>query len=353
MLDTRDGTGGVNGPVGWGQTITIDLSALVPADATSVVLNVTGTAPTVSTFVTVFPAGSPRPEASNLNLVPGQTRPNAVTVMVPPDRRVSLFNFAGAVHLIADLNGIYKTSSTHGFTAMSPVRALDTRFSGGALGPFSTRTVDLSGVLPASASAVTFNLTGTEPTDYTFVSAWPSGTPRPVASNLNLAPGETAPNQVTVTLGANRRVDLYNHLGNTHLIVDVAGYYAENIGTSYYAIEPQRIYDSRWPGEGPLDPSFGLEIWFGGMPPTFNAVTFNLTGTEPSQPMFVTSYPANLANPQPPAASNLNLVGGQTAPNLVTTGVGPGANEFGNPAYWTINNAGSVHVIMDWAGYFA
>ena len=96
VLDTRVGTGtGVVAPVGPGQTITIDLSALVPADATAVALNVTGTAPTASTYVTVFPAGTPRPLASNLNLVPNQTRPNAAVIAVPADRHVSLYNNVG------------------------------------------------------------------------------------------------------------------------------------------------------------------------------------------------------------------------------------------------------------------
>jgi hypothetical protein len=349
VLDTRVGTGtGVVAPVGPGQTITIDLSALVPADATAIALNVTGTSPTASTYVTVFPAGTTPPLASNLNLVPNQTRPNAVIVAAPADRRISLYNNAGNTHLIADLSGFYTTSSTHGFTSMSPVRALDTRVSGGPLGPGGVRTVDLSGLLPVSASTVTFNLTGTEATGSTFVTAWPTGSPRPLASNLNLTPGETAPNQVTVQLGTNRSVNLYNNIGNTHLIVDVAGYYAAGSGSSYFAIPPERIVDTRFDGFGPLTSDQILVVKPAGLPPTLSGVTFNLTGTEPSTSMYVTSWPGNS---DPPLASNLNLVAGQTAPNLVTVGVS--LNPEGNPEYWTINSVGSVHLIMDVAGYFA
>jgi hypothetical protein len=349
VLDTRvgTGTGGVVAPVGPRQTITVDLSAMVPADATAVVLNVTGTNPTASTHVTVFPAGMQRPLASNLNLVPNQTRPNAAVIAVPPDRRISLYNNAGNTHLIADLSGFYTTSSTHGFTPMSPVRILDTRLGSGPLGPGGVRTVDLSGLLPPSASAVTFNLTGTEATGSTFVTAWPTGSPRPVASNLNLTPGETAPNQVTVQLGTNRQVNLYNNVGNTHLIVDVAGYYAASTGSSYFAISPVRLIDTRLEPP-PLTPDDPLIMRNTNPLPTESAITFNLTGTQPSTGMHLTTWPGN--SPRP-LASNLNLSAEQTAPNLVTVAVS--RTPEGYTDFWTANSAGSVHVIMDMAGYFA
>jgi hypothetical protein len=348
VLDTRNGTGrgGVIAPVGPGRTITVDLSARVPADATAVVLNVTGTNPTAFTFITVFPAGTPRPVASNLNLAPNQTRPNAAVIAVPADRRISLYNNAGSTHLIADLSGFYTTSSTHGFTPMSPVRILDTRVGGVPLGPGRVRTVDLSG-LPPSASAVTFNLTGTEASGNTFVTAWPTGLPRPIASNLNLTPGTTAPNQVTVQLGTNRQVNLYNNAGNTHLIIDVAGYYAASTGSSYFAIPPRRIIDTR-NEPPPVTPDDPVIMRNTSPLPTESAVTFNLTGTQPSTGMHLTTWPGN--SPRP-LASNLNLVAGQTAPNLVTVRVSRTPEGF--TEFWTVNSTGSVHVIMDMAGYFA
>lgn len=351
VLDTRNGTGtgGVIAPIGQFQSITIDLSALVPTTATSVVLNVTGTAPTGNTFVTVYPAGTARPLASNLNLVAGETRANAVVVAVPADRRLSFYNNIGSTHVVADLAGIYTTTSTYGYTAISPVRALDTRISGGPLGPGATRNVDLSGLVPLNASAVTFNLTGVGATANTFVTAWPTGATRPLASSLNLGPNQTVPNQVTVALGTNRQISLFNNAGSTHLIVDVAGYYAESQGSSFFALSPERILDTR-PGGG-LTPDEYLIMQFFGAPSTMTAVTFNLTGTNATAPMYVTSWPGLDASPEP-LASNLNLVAGQTAPNLVTTAV----NYYAPDAafeFWTFNSNGYVDLIMDLAGYFA
>lgn len=352
VLDTRTGTGtGVIAPIGPAQSITIDLSALVPTTATSVVLNVTGTAPTGNTFVTVYPAGTARPLASNLNLVAGQTRANAVVVAVPADRRLSFYNNIGSTHVVADLAGIYTTTSTYGYTAISPVRALDTRVSGGALGPAAVRTVDLSGLVPANASAVTFNLTGVGATANTFITAWPTGVTRPLASSLNLGPNQTVPNQVTVALGTNRQISLYNNAGSTHLIVDVAGYYAESQGSSFYALSPERFLDTRFPPPDGLTPDEYLIMQFFGAPSTMTAVTFNLTGTNATAPMFVTSWPGLDASPEP-LASNLNLVAGQTAPNLVTVAVNYYAPDDAFE-FWTFNNNGYVDLIMDLAGYFA
>jgi hypothetical protein len=74
-------------------------------------------------------------------------------------------------------------------------------------------------------SAVVLNITGTEPTDGTYLTVWPTGQTRPTASNINLGPGETAPNLVVAKVGANGKVSIYNARGNTHVIVDVAGWY--------------------------------------------------------------------------------------------------------------------------------
>jgi hypothetical protein len=85
VLDTRT----TNVPAGWpaaqplaaGSTLTLSLTdAGVPATATAAVLNVTATRGTAPTYITAFPAGSSLPNASNLNLGAGETRPNLVTV---------------------------------------------------------------------------------------------------------------------------------------------------------------------------------------------------------------------------------------------------------------------------------
>ncbi|MCT2586690.1 RCC1 domain-containing protein [Actinophytocola gossypii] len=345
VLDTRNGIGAPSAPLGAGGTLTLDLSSRVPADATAVVLNVTGVSPTRNTYLTVWPAGQSRPNASNLNVSIGETRPNAVTAALGDGAALRVFNNAGTTHVLADLAGYYAPGDGSRFTSTDPARVLDTRSSGGALGPRSTRTVNLSGRVPASATAVTLNLTGVGATVDTYVTAWPTGQSRPNASALNLTRGATTPNQVTVALGGNRTVSLYNHSGSVHLLADLAGYYATDRGDSFYQLTPLRMFDTRrdatpLPGgyyqEIPLDPL---------LPASANAVVFNLTGTNVTAAnTYLTAYPeGNIV----PNASNLNLVRGQTSANLVTVALSA------DDGFNVYNHQGEVDFLTDVAGYFA
>ena len=110
---------------------------------------------------------------------------------------------------------------------VAPVRMLDTRATT-AVGPDSSVSFQVAGVggIPAGVSAVVFNLTVTAPQSFGFISAYASGTPRPNASNVNFAAGQTVPNLATVPVGADGKVTLFNRSsGTTQLIADVSGYY--------------------------------------------------------------------------------------------------------------------------------
>ncbi|TCO57958.1 RCC1 domain-containing protein [Actinocrispum wychmicini] len=344
VLDTRNGTGGVRGPVGPRSSIVLDLSGRVPASATAVVLNVTGTDVTNATFITVFPDGDGQPLASNLNLAPGDIRPNLTTVAVSPSGKVRLYNDSGSVDLVADLAGYYAPQQGAGYTSRVPVRVLDTRNGTGGVGAGGTVTVDVSTLVPASATAVTFNLTGILPSQFTFVTAWPHGTPRPVASNLNLGPGAITPNLVTVTLGQDRKVDLYNDQGVIHLLADLAGYYAPGVGDAFFQLAPQRVLDTRYDpvAVGPDSrKTVSLGRW---LPPTATAVVANLTGTGPTDPTYITMWPTGQGRPN---ASNLNLAAGQTAPNLAVAQLDRQSQQVD-----LYNSQGHVDLILDLAGYF-
>ncbi|WP_330842695.1 hypothetical protein [Actinophytocola sp.] len=351
VMDTRSGFG-ATGPVGPAGTVTLDLSTRVPASTTAVVLNVTGTAPTTDTFVTVFPSGVSRPTTSNLNLVAGETRPNLVTVAIGADRKVVLYNHNGSVHLIADLSGYYATdqaAATGRFTAYYAVRVMDTRKGfgfrpPGPVGPDGVETIDLSNQVPDSATAVTLNVTGTEATTGTFVTAWPAGTPRPTTSNLNLTAGATVPNQVVVALGADRKISLYNKNGNAHLVVDISGFYTPDYGALFTPVVPKRVLDTR-NGGGAVGPGDSIYVDLATSVPANTAgVVMNLTGTQGTAGTHITGWAPSEPRPQ---TSNLNLAPGQTAANLTTTGIG-------DHALVALNNyAGSVHLIADLAGYFS
>ncbi|WP_157494729.1 hypothetical protein [Kutzneria sp. 744] len=228
VLDTRDSS-----PLGAGGTVTLDLSSKVPAGATSAVFNLTATDVTGPTFVTAYPADRPRPDASNLNLVAGRNTPNLVTVALSPDRKVKLTNSYWSVDLIADLAGYYSPTSTQAFYSLYPTRVLETRdMDGGPKHPIQageSRKLDLSGWLPAGATAAVTNLTGTNVSQSTVVTAWADGTPKPGVSNLNLVPYQTSANLAIVPVSGDRAIDLDNLAGQVDMVVDLAGYFAPPI----------------------------------------------------------------------------------------------------------------------------
>ncbi|MBC6446833.1 hypothetical protein [Actinokineospora xionganensis] len=348
VLDTRNGTGvPAAGPVGPAGSIEVSVAGKVPADAVAVALNVTGTGGTANTYITVWPSGLERPLASNVNLAPGETRPNGAVTEIGLDGFVSLYNNAGKTHLIADLAGYYTESTidTAAYSTVEPVRIRDTRNVGGAVPAGQSIEIDFSAKVPASATAVTINLTGVGATQGTFVTAWPTGTDRPTASSLNLSSAAATPNQAIVALGADRKISLFNNAGSTHLIVDLVGYYSPESPYHFYPVEPWRNMDTR-PGGG-LDGGYYGNLPYTNLPAEIVAFTYNVTGTNTTANTFVTVWPAGI---DLPTVSNLNLAPGQTSANMATVGVG---YEDGERAVSFYNNAGYVDLIVDVSGVFA
>jgi hypothetical protein len=109
LLDTRQNLGAA-GPVPAQGSIDVQVTGVagVPATGVSaVVLNVTAAQATESTYVTVWPAGYPKPDASSLNVLPGVDTPNLVIATVGAGGKVSLANQFGSTHLIADVAGYF------------------------------------------------------------------------------------------------------------------------------------------------------------------------------------------------------------------------------------------------------
>ncbi len=232
ILDTRIGLGAPPAPLG--PTSSIDLQVTdnggVVSDADSVVMNVTVTEPTSAGFITVWPSGEAMPTASNLNFVARQTVPNLVISKLGAGGKLSMFNSGGSSHLIADVLGYFQAGSGARLTSMTPVRLLDTRTDGGvaqAVGqvPLILPIAGMQGVPSSGVVAVVLNVTATEPSHNGFVTVFPSGEERPVASNLNTVAGQTRANLVMAKIGADGAVALYNSAGAVHLIADVVGYF--------------------------------------------------------------------------------------------------------------------------------
>ncbi len=245
LLDTRYGTGAPGtAPVGPGGTVSLSVAGVAPVPAagvSAVVLNVTVTAPTSNSFLTVYPHGGTLPNASNLNYVKGQTVSNLVTVAVGADGKVDFHNTYGSAHVIADLAGYYLTGSPQTGSVLqrtdAPTRVLDTRYgtgTGGAKAPVGAngtvglKVTDTAGVPSTGVSAVVLNVTVTNPTTSSYLTVYPHGAALPNASTINFVKDQIVPNLVLVAVGADGKVDFHNAFGSTHVVADVLGYFSDS-----------------------------------------------------------------------------------------------------------------------------
>jgi hypothetical protein len=257
------------------------------------------------------------------------------------------------------------------FVPVSPERILDTRIAvGGHPGKLAGGSaLDLQVVdtpahsVPATGVlAVAVNVTATDTTADGYLTAWPTGAARPVASNLNFRAGQSVANLAVVGVGANGRISIFSLAGTVDVVVDVVGWYASDTsamaagqGSRLYPVAPQRILDTRsglgWAGGA--DPANGvIELSVqgvfhdrnGAVVSDASGLVLNLTGVGATAPTYLTAYPGGADGR--PDASSLNLTGGQTRPNLVMVKVAADGK------IRIYNHSGSVHVLVDVVGFY-
>lgn len=346
------------GKPGDGETVEIGVVGIgtskVPVDASAVVLNITATDVTAEAFVTVWPCGTPRPLASNLNVRAGATRPNLVIAAVGAGGRVCVFT-QRSMHLIADITGYVPITSS--YSPIVPRRVLETRADGqtGYQGakPGTGQVIELQVVgtdlAPTGTGAVALNLTATEVDADLFVTVWPCGADRPTTSSLNAAAGDTTAVLVMAAVGTGGRVCIFTQRP-AHLIADLSGWFPT--GSTYLPIVPDRLLDTRISATAPSEPvavrpaaGSVLEVQVTGgraaVPADASVAVLSVVGVDQGAPGFLTVWPCG--SPRP-TASNVNLPVAGAAGNLVVVGIGAAGRVcvFTQP---------SAHLVVDLAGY--
>ena len=302
---------------------------------TGVGMNFTVVDPAGEGYLTVWPCGAAKPDASSLNFTARQTVANAVVSQVDSTGLICVSSNAAA-HVIVDVSS-WLTSGA-GFTPMTPYRLLDTRHGVGApqskvgaldgsAPPLTVRFAGVNGIPTSGVSAISLNLTatGTSVDKFGgFVTVYPCDVALPDVSSLNFGANVSVPNAVVVPMSATGDV-CFHVRGRADLIADVNGWFTA--GGSFTKVTPQRIADTR-SGVGVPRAKVGA-IDGGGTPlavpvlglagiPTsgVDAVSMNVTVTGSRANAFggyVTVYPCGSV----PDASSLNFTSGQTVPNAV------------------------------------
>ena len=383
FLDTRSMATGARtfdgndlgcGAVGQGlmnvRTLVVGGRAGIPSTGVdAVAVNVTVVSPTSSNYVTVYPSGTPKPNASNINFVAGQTIPNMAIVKVGNDGKIAIYNEGGSTQVIVDVVGWFPDGSD--YTGVDPQRLLDTRSCSGCdtidglyeaegalvaqetffLPVVGRGTIPLTGV-----GAVALNVTVASPTASNYLTVYPSGAPQPTASNLNFTAGQTIANMVIAKVGNDGKIAIFNNAGSTQVLVDVVGWFPSV--SEYTGIVPQRFMDTRScigcdtidgqnEGLGPLTPAqaYPLQITGRGSIPSsgVGSVALNVTVVGSTASNYLTVYPFGAAQP---TASNLNFVGGQTIANMVIVKLGAGGK------ITLFNRDGITPVLVDVVGWF-
>lgn len=340
-------------PMGPASTTTLTIPG-VPAGATAVALNVTATAVGSTSYISACATGTPLDTCratSALNPTPGADTASAVLVALggPARDQVTLYNNAGTLALIADLQGFYVDGPTGGatFVSQSPARAMDRRF-----GPAEPFTLTLRDV-PAGATAVALNITSSAASRISYISACPQGQALSTctrSSTLNPLPGRDLANFSVVKLGGayGTQVTLYNNAGDGRIIADVAGYFVDAsqapAGTGRYeAIAPVRALDRE-----PFAAGTVRTLTLADVPVGATAVAMNLTAAGTTGTSYVSACPGGTPVTTCRTTSVFNPARGvDTSNNVMVKLGGPSGNQV-----LLYNDRSTIALIADVQGYF-
>jgi hypothetical protein len=365
LMDSRNGTGTTATAFAPGEIRKLQIAGVagVPlSGAVAVMVDITAVYPSASSFVTVYPTGTTRPNTSHLNTTASEVITNSAVVKLGSDGAINVYNNSGSTHLVVDVQGYWtnvsdSNASGGGFRPIYPKRVLDTRqANGGHDGPLASMetagiTVTGNTGVPVDATAVVINITGINPATNGHLTAFPAGATQPAASTLDTFAGNISNTLATVAVGVGGQINLNNHnSGSIHVVIDIQGYYApasRGPGGTLTLLN-SRLYDSRTSGVT-LASNEARDITVlgvGGIPTTgISGVILNLTVANPTATGHLRAWPA--LDPEP-STSNLNFNMTYHRAGLMFFPVdGSGKVRIRN------SSAGTIHLIVDTQGYLS
>jgi hypothetical protein len=205
----------------------------VPIDAKAVAVNVTMINPAQTGFATVYPCGEPLPLASTVNFTAGAIVPNAAMVKVGAGGAICVLSNVDT-DVILDVNGYDAAQAVA--QIFEPTRVLETRpglttfdhqFETQVPRPSdSVFELQIGGRIgiPKAIRAAALNITVTEATGPGFITIYPCGAVRPIASTLNYGKGTTVANLAVATTTTDGKVCIYTQT-SADIVVDLSGYH--------------------------------------------------------------------------------------------------------------------------------
>lgn len=203
----------------------------LPADASVLVGNIAVDRPSTTMHSTVAPVGGgAAPGTASINSAADQIIANRVITGVQTGTAPSIGVFANTTSRnVLDVSGWFARDG-YRFVPVTPARVVDSRTGLGFQGPLPAQTETTlrlagAGPVPADARVVVASVAVTEPAVGLYLRVWPTGTPQPGTSDLNVARGDTKANLVVVPVSADGKVSISTNAGPSQVVVDVLGYF--------------------------------------------------------------------------------------------------------------------------------
>jgi hypothetical protein len=299
-------------------------------------------------FVTVWPAGTPRPEVSTLNVVPGLDLANSAIVPVSVDGRIDVYADV-VTDVIVDVTGVFvpAASARAGrFVPVAPTRLVDTRQASSitrALAPGGSITVPLPSGVPADATAVSINVTSTGAPRAGYFVGMPAG--RSSETSFMNVDDDGTPRAASVILPVSVGGFTIQSTSGGDVIVDLLGWFTGSSASPssdglFVPAGPFRALDTRGAPE---------RIWRNGTielaspSPGAAALVTNVTMTVADDVGYVTAYPAG--TPKPETSTVNSITRNHTVPNFAISTV-----SSRGVAYYSDSG---TDLLVDVTGYFS
>lgn len=171
-------------------------------------INLQTVKPVANGYLTVYAAGSPRPQASNLSFTAGTTVAGLVIAPLSAAGAVTIYNGSSStVRLIGDLAGYHlgaESVSPGGFAVAPARRVLDT---GVSIGPRLGINFSING---QHTGPVALSVQVVSPSDSGYLTVGASDSPPSGTSNITFTAGRNSSNLVITELDSSGGISIYN-----------------------------------------------------------------------------------------------------------------------------------------------
>ncbi|MFM8311673.1 MAG: CAP domain-containing protein [Ilumatobacteraceae bacterium] len=344
----------------WTGSAGLPLLAMMPEPVTSASVSLTGPSGPVQTCrlfggnTTGVASDILKSENAVVVMPRTELQPGRYTASVTTNARTVTWSFTvdpNAATGIMPIPVAEPTGPASGFNPVTPFRYADSRtpLRITKLLARTPKQIAVAGIagIPTDTTALSANFTVTSPSGAGFLTVYNCTTPRPTASTLNFASGETVANAAVAPLNAGN-LCVYSPV-DTHLIIDINGYFRPASSNKVVAIDQVPVVDTvqsiAVSGRRAAASVFGVRVRGGNatLPDTASTAVLNVTAVNAASGGYVTLYPCDTARP---TVSTLNVPKGATRQNLAIVPI----SATGEICVYTHSE---MDIRVDLVGYFA